>query len=41
MLLKVYCSLFLAVAVCTFNWPMIELLLNKDESLEWTTPSLK
>ena len=41
MLSMVYSSLFLAVAACTFNWPMIDLLRNKNESLEWTTLSFK
>ena len=31
-----YCFSFSAVAAGTFNWPMIELSRNKDESLEWT-----
>ena len=40
--LKVYRSSFSAVAACTFNWPMIDLLRNKDESLEeWTAPAFK
>ena len=30
-----------AVAVGMFNWPMIDLLRNKDESLEWTVPAFK
>ena len=37
-LLKVYCSLFSAVATGTFNRPVIDLLRNKDELLEWTVP---
>ena len=41
MLLKVYCSSFSAVANCTFNWPMVELLQNKNESLEGTAPTFK
>ena len=35
MLLKVYCSSFSAAAVGTFNWPMIGIFQNKNESLEW------
>ena len=31
-LLKVSCSLFSAVAVCTLNWWMLNLLRNKEES---------
>ena len=34
MLLKVYFSLFSAVAAGTFDWAIIDLLKNKDESLE-------
>ena len=34
MLIKVYCSLFSAVAADTFNRQMIDFLQNKDESLE-------
>ena len=41
MLLKVYCSSFSAVAASSFNWPMIDLLRNKDEMLEWTIPAFK
>ena len=41
MLLKLYCSSFSAVAAGTFNWPMIDILPNKDESLEWTVPSFR
>ena len=40
-LFKVYCSPFLAVSACTFNWPMIDILRNKDESLKWTVPAFK
>ena len=36
MLIKVYCSLFSAVAADTFNRQMIDFLQNKDESLERT-----
>ena len=36
MLLYVYCSSFLAVAAGMFNWPMIDLLQNKDGLFEWT-----
>ena len=35
-LLKVYCSSLSAVAAGTFDWPMIDILRNKDES--WTVP---
>ena len=31
MLLKVYCSSFSAVAAGTLDWPMIDILRNKDE----------
>ena len=41
MLLKVYCSSFSAVATVTFTWPMIDLLRDKDKSLEWTVPAFK
>ena len=36
-MLKVYCSSFSAVATCTFNWPMIDNLRNKDELREGST----
>ena len=36
-----YFSSFSAVAACTFNRPMIDLLRNKDESLAWTVPAFK
>ena len=36
MLLRVYWSSFSAVAAGTFDWPMIDILRNKDES--WTVP---
>ena len=43
MLLKVYWSSFSAVVTCTtfFNRHIIDLLRNKDESLEWTAPTFK
>ena len=41
MLPKMYCSWFLAVTACTFDWPMIDLLRNKDESLKWTASTFK
>ena len=41
MLLKVYCFSFLAVTTCTFNSPMVDLLRNKDESLDGTVPTFK
>ena len=41
MLLKLYCSLFSAIAVGTFDWPMIDILQNKDEQFEWTVPTGK
>ena len=41
MLLKVYCSSFSAVATVMFTWPMIDLLRDKDKSLEWTVPAFK
>ena len=41
MLLKVYCSSFSAVATCTFNWSMVDLLPNKNESLDGTTINKK
>ena len=40
-LLKVYWFSFSAVVACTFHWHMIDLLRNKDESLEWTAPTYK
>ena len=40
-LLKVYCSWYSAVAVGTFNWPMIDLLQNNNESLEWAVSAFK
>ena len=40
-ILKMYCSWFSAVAACTFNWLMIDLLQNKDESLKWTASAFK
>ena len=40
-LLKVYCSSFSAVAVGMFNWPMIDLLQNKDELLKWAVHTFK
>ena len=39
MLLKVYCSPFSTVGGGMFHWPMIDLLQNKDELLEWTVPA--
>ena len=41
MLLKVYCPSFSAVSSGTFDWPMINILRNKDESLERTVPAFK
>ena len=41
MLLEVYRSSFSAAAACTFNWPMIDFLRNKDEPLEYTAPAFK
>ena len=38
---KVYCSSFLDVAAGTLNWPMIDLLPHKDESLDWAVPAFK
>ena len=35
------CSSFSAVTACTFNWPMIHLLWNKDESLKWIASAFK
>ena len=41
-LLKVYYFFsFSAIAAGTFNWPMFDLLRNKDELLEWTVPAFK
>ena len=40
-LLMVYCSLYSAVAACTFNWTMASLIQNKDEMLDWTPPAFK
>ena len=34
MLLKGSCSLFLAVAVCSFNWLMVSLLRNNEDSFD-------
>ena len=39
--MKVCCSSFSAIAAGTFNWPMIDLLQNKDELLEWIVPAFK
>ena len=40
-LLKMYCSLFSAVANCAFNWSMVNFLRNKDKSLDMTVPTFK
>ena len=41
MLLMVYCSLYSAVAACTFDWTMVSLIQNKDEMLDWIPPTFK
>ena len=41
MLLKVYSSWFSAAASCPFNWPMIDLLRNKDKSHIWIASAFK
>ena len=35
------CSSFSSVATSTSNWPMIDLLQNKDKSLDWTASAFK
>ena len=40
-LLEVYFSSFSAVATYTFNWPMVYLLRNRHESLDWIVPAFK
>ena len=35
------CSSFSAVTAGTFNWPIIDLLQNKEELLEWTVHTFK
>ena len=37
-LVKTCCSV---VSTCTFNWPMVDFLQSKDESLDGTAPSNK
>ena len=36
-----YCSSLSAVSAVTFNWPMIDLLRNKDELTKWAVSAFK